>query len=217
VQGLTPVAPNSEPVVSDERWRAICAAADPRKHRPLEHARGELEWVLSQYPGLRRDTATLRRGLDNWERINELASELHPLLVEEWRQGRVHHVPMIDDVFKHYLLRHAAPLSRSLALRVSARKGWGDTDRDGLILALLDIWLNSFRDAKLTTSSGRTGGPCVYFVRTAMGFVVPADEVPKVGTMRRIVQQLGRGEPLGDYRYDPVTGAKGPWRKGPLW
>jgi hypothetical protein len=208
------VPTESAPVVTDERWPLILAAAKP--HEPIERARAELEWVLSQYPGLRRDTDTLSRGHDIWQSINKLSSELHAILTERWRQGRLHYAQVVDDVFKGYLLRHAATLSRSLALRVSARKGWGDTDRDGLILALLDIWLNSFRDAKLTTSSGRTGGPCVYFVRTAMGFVLPADEVPKVGAMRRIVQQLGRGEPLGDYRYDPVTGAKGPWRKDPL-
>jgi hypothetical protein len=203
------VPPNSEPVVTDERWPLILAAAKP--HEPIDRARAELEWVLSQYPDLRRDTATLARGHDTWQRINKLSSELHPLLVEEWQQRRLPYVPMIDDVFKRYLLRHAPPLSRSLALRVSARKGPGDPDRNALILALLDIWLNSFRDAQLAASRG-TGGPCVRFVRTAMGFVVPADKVPKADTVRKIVQRLSSGEPLGDYRYDPVTGARKPWR-----
>jgi hypothetical protein len=207
------VPTESAPVVTDERWPLILAAAKP--HEPIERARAELEWVLSQYPGLRRDTDTLSRGHDIWQSINKLSSELHAILTEGWRQGRLHYAQVVDDVFKGYLLRHAAPLSRSLALRVSARKGWGDTERDWLILALLDIWINSFH-GQLATSSGRTGGPCVHYVRTAMGFVLPADEVPKVGTVRRIVQQLKHNKPLGDYLRDPVTGAKGPWRRGPL-
>jgi hypothetical protein len=201
------------PVVTDERWPMILAAADP--HKPLERARAELEWALSNYPGLRRDTATLAPALDRWQRIVELATELHALLTEEWRQRRLRYVPIVDDVFKKYLLRHFRPFSQVLAAQVSARKGWGDTDRDGLILALLDIWINSF-NGRLAASSGRSGGPCVRFVRTAMGCVVPADEVPSVATVRAIVQQLKHGEALGGYPRDPVTGAKGPWRKRQL-
>jgi hypothetical protein len=207
------VPAKSAQVLTAERWFEIVEAAKP--HAPIKRARAELARTLNSYPRLRLDTATLRAGQERWQHIADLATELHAALGEEWRQRRLDYVPVIDDVFKRYLLRHSRPLSRGLAEQIKTRKGQRDPDREWLYLQLLDIWINSF-NGQLAASSGGTGGPCVRFVRTAMGFVLPANKVPSIETVRKIVQQLGRGEALGSYRFDPVTGAKGPWRKRPL-
>jgi hypothetical protein len=106
------------------------------------------------------------------------------------------YVPIVDDVFKKYLLRLSKPLSETLPLKLRARKGRLDPDRDWLYLSLLDIWINQFR-GELKASSSATGGPCVRFVRAAMALVLPADEVPRVPAVRRIVRALARGKPLG--------------------
>jgi len=166
---------------------------------------------LSNYPGLRRNTAELRPAQKRWDEIHKHADKLYALLTEEWQHGGLRHVPMVDDVFTKYLLRHSRPFSKWLSSQVTARKGRRDPDREWLYLELLDIWINSFH-GRLAASTGTTGGPCVRFVRTAMGFVLPPNKVPRVATVRTIVQQLARGEPLGGYRKDPVVSAKGPWR-----
>jgi hypothetical protein len=202
-------APPPAAIVSGERWLAIVDAAKP--HSPSERARNELERSLSSYPGLRRDTSNLRPAQKRWDEIHKHADKLYALLTEEWQQGRLRYVPMVDDVFTKYLLRHSRPFSKSLSSRVTARKGRRDPDREWLYLELLDIWINSFH-GRLAASSGATGGPCVRFVRTAISFVLPPNEVPRVGTVREIVQQLGRGKWLGVYRYDRVVGAKRSWR-----
>jgi hypothetical protein len=147
-----------------------------------------------------------------WQRIDELATDLHAMLAEEWRQGRLRYIPIVDDVFKNYLLRLSKPLSKMLPLQLRARKGRLDPDRDWLYLSLLDIWINQFC-GHLKASTSVTGGPCVRFVRAAMALVLPPDEVPRVPAVRRIVRALGRGRALGQFRYDPVVGAQRPWRK----
>jgi hypothetical protein len=141
-----------------------------------------------------------------------LATGLHAALVEEWRQGRLRYIPIVDDVFEKYLLRLSKPLTEILPLQLRARKGRLDPDRDWLYLSLLDIWINQFRGLPKAASSA-TGGPCVRFVRAAMALVLPADEVPRVPAVRRIVRKLARGQALGLFRFDPVIGAQRPWRR----
>jgi hypothetical protein len=199
--------------LSDSDWHAILEAVGPLpKGAKLARARRELAKCLRDYPDLRRNRATLRAALPRWQRIAKLATDLHAMLTEEWQQRRLRYVPMVDDVFKKYLLRLSKPLNENLSVRLSARKGWLDPDRHWLYLSLLDIWVNQLR-GELKASSGATGGPCVRFVRAAMALVLPADEVPRVPAVRRIVRKLARGQALGQFRYDPVVGAQRRWRK----
>jgi hypothetical protein len=199
--------------LSDSDWRTILETVGPLpKGANPARARREFAKCLRDYPGLRRDRATLRAALPRWQRIAKLATDLHAMLTEEWQQRRLRYVPMVDDMFKKYLLRLSKPLSEILPLQLRARKGKLDPDRDWLYLSLLDIWINQFR-GKLKASTSATGGPCVRFVRAAMALVLPPDQVPRVPAVRRIVRALGRGRALGQFRYDPVVGAQRPWRR----
>jgi hypothetical protein len=199
--------------LSDSDWHTILEGVGPlQKGARLARARRELAACLRDYPGLRRDRAKLRAAGAEWQRFDEQATAIHAFLTTKWQQGRMRYVPIVDDVFKKYLLRLSKPLSETLPLKLRARKGRLDPDRDWLYLSLLDIWINQFR-GELKASSSATGGPCVRFVRAAMALVLPADEVPRVPAVRRIVRALARGKPLGLFQTDPVTGAQGPWRR----
>jgi hypothetical protein len=199
--------------LSDGDWQAILEAVGslPKGAKP-RRARRELSKCLRDYPGLRRDRATLRAALGRWRQIDKLTTDLHALITEEWRQKRWRYNPLIDDAFKKYLLRSSKMLTETLAMQVRVRKGKLDPDRDWLYLSLLDIWINYF-GGRLAASTGGTGGPCVRFVRSAMRLALPDDEVPSVPTVRRIVHALRRRQPLGWFRFDPVVGAQHPWRR----
>lgn len=199
--------------LSDSDWQTILGAVGPLlKGARLVPARRELAKCLRDYPDLRRDRAKLRAAMLRWQRIDRLATDLHAMLVEEWQQRRLRYVPIVDDMFKKYLLRLSGPLSEMLPLQLRARKGRLDPDRDWLYLSLLDIWINQLH-GELKASTSATGGPCVRFVRAAMALVLPPNQVPRVPAVRRIVRALGRGQPLGQFRYDPVVGAQRPWRR----
>ena len=51
------------------------------------------------------------------------------MLANQWRQGRLRYIPIVDDVFKKYLLRLSKPLSEMLPLQLRARKGRLNPDR----------------------------------------------------------------------------------------
>jgi hypothetical protein len=193
--------------LSDSDWHTILEAVGPlRKGARLAPARRELAKCLHDYPGLRRDTARLEAVLARWQRIHRLAADLYAAINDEWRRGWTRNA-LIEDAFQKYLLRSSAVWTTHLATEVRLRKGKLDPDRDRLYQSLLDIWTNQFR-GELGASSGATGGPCVRFVRAAMGLVLPADEVPAVSTVRRIVHGLARGEVLGRFRLDRVSAAR---------
>jgi hypothetical protein len=199
--------------LSDSDWHTILEAVGPLPNGArLARARLELAKCLRDYPGLRRDRAKLRAAMLRWQRIEKLATDLHAMLANEWRQGRLRYIPIVDDMFKKYLLRLSKPLSEMLPLQLRARKGRLNPDRDWLYLSLLDIWINQFH-GKLKASTSATGGPCVRFVRAAMTLVLPANEVSRVAAVRRIVRALARGKSLGLFQTDPVIGAQRPWRR----
>ena len=195
--------------LSDSDWHTILEAVGPLpKGAKLARARRELAKCLRDYPGLRREPVNLRAVLARWQRIDKLATELYGAISEEWRRGWTHNA-LIDDAFT-YLLRSSTFWTQHLAMQVRARKGRLDPDLDRLYLSLLDIWINQF-GGKLRASSGANGGPCVRFVIAAMALVLPADEVPSVPTVRRIVRKLAGGHALGQFRFDPVVGAQRAW------
>jgi len=198
--------------LSDSDWHTILEAVGPLpKGARLARARRELAKCLRDYPGLRRERGTLRAALTRWQRIEKLTNELYAAINEEWRRGWTYNA-LIDDAFKIYLLRSTAVWTEHLAMQVRTRKGKLDPDRNRLYLSLLDIWINQF-GGKLQASTSGTGGPCVRFVRAAMALLLPADEVPSVPTVRRIVRKLATGKMLGQFRFDPVVGAQRAWRR----
>jgi hypothetical protein len=200
--------------LSDNDWHTVLKAVGPLpKGAKLGRARRELTKCLRRYPGLRLDRAKLRAALLRWQQIDKLATDLYAMLAEEWRQKRWRYNPLIDDAFKRHLLRSTKVIIHTRAMQSRLRKGKLDPDRDWLYLSLLDIWINQFR-GELRASSGATGGPCVRFIRTAMALVIPADEVPSVPTVRRIVRALRHGQALEQFRYNAVVvGAQRPWRR----
>jgi hypothetical protein len=199
--------------LSDSDWHTILEAVGPLpKGARLVRARQELAKSLRDYPGLRQDRAKLRAAMLRWQRISELATDLHAMLAEEWRQKRVRYNPFIDDAFKRYLLPSTEVIIETFAMQMRLRKGKLDPGRDRLYLSLLDIWINQFH-GKLKASTSATGGPCVRFLRVAMALILPPHQVPRVPAVRRIVRALGRGRALGQFRYDPVVGAQRPWRR----
>jgi hypothetical protein len=159
--------------LSDSDWHTILEAVGPLpKGARLARARRELAKCLRDYPGLRRDRAKLRAAMLRWERIKKLSTDLHAMLTTEWLPGRLRYIPMVDDVFKKYLLRLSKPLGEMFPLQLRARKGRLNPDRNWLYLSLLDIWINQFR-GKLKASTSATGGPCVRFVRARLDYFRP--------------------------------------------
>ena len=154
----------------------------------------------------------LRAAMLRWQRIERLANDLHAALVEEWQQGRLRYVAIVDDVFKKYLLRLSGPPQRN-APPATARPQRQARSRSRLALPVVARHLDQSiaRRAKSIDQCHRR--PCVRFVRAAMALVLPPDQVPRVPAVRRIVRKLGRGQPLGQFRYDPVVGAQRPWRR----
>jgi hypothetical protein len=189
--------------LSDSDWHTILEAVGPlQKGARLARARRELSKCLRGYPSLRQDRSKLRAAQTRWQRIQMLATELHAMLTKEWQRGWTYNA-LVDDAFKKYLLPSTAIWTEHLALRVRDHKGRRDPAREWLYLELLHIWIYYLR-GKLRASTGATGGPCVRFVRAAMALALPADEVPRVPTVRRIVRQLAGGKPLGLFHFDSV-------------
>ena len=124
-----------------------------------------------------------------------MTTELYAAIEDEWRGGWTRNA-LIEDAFQKHLLQSSTFWTTHLSWKLSLHKGKLDPDRDRLYVSLLDIWINQFR-GELKASSGVTGGPCVRFVRAAMDLVLPANEVPAVSTVRRIVHRLARGEAPG--------------------
>ena len=80
--------------LSDSDWHTILEAVGPLpKGARLARARQELAKCVRDYPGLRQDRAKLRAAMLRWQRIRELATDLHAMLAEEWRQKRMPYYP----------------------------------------------------------------------------------------------------------------------------
>jgi hypothetical protein len=182
----------------DSDWYTILKVVGPLpKGARLAYARLKLAECVRDYPGLRRDPAQLESALARWQRIHRLTTELYKAIDEEWRRGWTRNA-LIEDALQKHLLPSSTFWITHFAWKLGLHKGKLDPDRDRLYVSLLDIWINQFR-GELRASSGATGGPCVRFVRAAMGLMLPSDEVPAVPTVRRIVHRLARGEALGRF------------------
>ena len=199
--------------LSDSDWHTILEAVGPLPNGArLARARLELAKCLRDYPGLRRDRAKLRAAMLRWQRIEKLATDLHAMLANEWRQGRLRYIPIVDDMFKKYLLRLSKPLSEMLPLQLRARKGRLNPDRDWLYLSLLDIWINQFH-GKLKASTSATGGPCVRFVRAAddLGTASQRSVPCRCRSSHRACTSARQiAWTISDR---PVIGAQRPWRR----
>jgi hypothetical protein len=195
------------PIVSDERWREILAAAAPRV--PSAAAGAEIERALAEYFGKVIDPRKLLAEREREKKIVNLASQLKAALYSRRRQ-----VPWPEHDPEQPLRELQAVTSvlwghqqifDDLDVLVHERERRSDPARALLLLRLLDIWIDDF-GGKLTvtkpTSRGAPSGPLVRFVLAATRVVLEPPISPhtisdyvdrKRGLRQRSVQRQPKG------------------------
>ena len=134
------------------------------------------------------------------------------MLAEEWRQGRLRYVPIVDDVFKKYLLRLSKPLSEMLPLQLRARKGKLNPDRDWLYLSLLDIWINQFRGELKASTRPRRPLRALRQSCDGLGTASQRSTPRRCRSSHRACTSARQiAWTISDC--DPVIGAQRPWRR----
>jgi hypothetical protein len=160
------------PIVSDERWREILAAAAP--YVPSATAGIEVERALAAYV-FAIDSRKVKAERAREKQIVDLASKLNAVLYSRRRQ-----VPWPEDDPEQPLrelqavtsvLWHHQQLFDDLDTLVHERARRSDPARALLLLRLLDIWVDHF-DGKLsvtkpTKGRGAPSGPLVRFILAA--------------------------------------------------
>ena len=163
------------PVLTDEQWSAVLAAAEPQTPSDPVQARIEVEECLTDFIGLCHfNAADLKWWREKWQRVDELADELGRTLHEIKRRSPWGSFSQVQrDIVSLKPLRERAPaLVEGFAMTVHAWAGKQNPIREWLYWRLMGVWTSAFHGRLViaTSSAGVPGGPLVRFLCTATEF-----------------------------------------------